>query len=62
MTTEAPRGNLLASIVGWLIVAIVVYLFSGWIIGTLFWLLRMLFVVALLGGLLWLYFRLRRGS
>ncbi len=62
MTTEAPRSSVLASIVGWLIVAIVVYLFSGWIIGTLFWLVRMLFAVALLGGLLWLYFRLRRGS
>lgn len=60
MTTEAPR-SVLASIVGWLIVAVVVYLFSGWIIGTLFWLLRMLFVVALIGGLFWLYFRLRRG-
>ena len=61
MTTEAPR-SVLASIVGWLIVAVVVYLFSGWIVGTLFWLGRMLFVFALIGGLFWLYFRLRRGS
>ncbi len=60
MESGAPR-SILASVVGWLIVAIVVYLFFGWIVGTLFWLLRMLVVLVLLGGLFALYLRLRRG-
>lgn len=59
MGAGAPR-NLAASVVGWLIVAVLVYLFSGWIVGTLFWLARMFVVVAALGGLVWLYVRLKR--
>ncbi len=62
MEPEGPPRNIPATIVGWVIVALVVYLFSGWIIGTLFWLARIVLVIALLGGLIWLYFRLRRGS
>ncbi len=58
MATSAPR-NVLASIVGWLIVALIVWWFFGWIIGTIRFLLRMLFVVIVLGALLTLYFKLR---
>jgi len=56
-----PR-SLLASIVGWLIVAIVVYFFFGWIVGTVRVLLRLALVVVVIGALLWAYFRLRGGD
>lgn len=56
---ESPPRNILASIVGWLIVAIVVYLLFGFLVGTLFWLLRVALVLVLLGGLLALYVKLR---
>jgi hypothetical protein len=58
MPADAPR-SFAASVVGWLIVAIVVYLFSGWIIGTLFWLGRLLLVIGVLAGLAWLYVKLK---
>ena len=62
---EAPPSrprSLLASVIGWLIVAIVVYFLFGWIVGTVRVLLRFLLIVAVIGGLLWAYFRLRAGD
>lgn len=58
MAEGAPR-SFLASAVGWLIVALIVYLFFGWIVGTVFWLARMLFVVIVLGALFALYLKLK---
>lgn len=56
-----PR-SLLASVIGWLIVAIVVYFLFGWIVGTVRVLLRFVLIVAVVVGLLWVYFRLRAGD
>ncbi|MEL6891623.1 MAG: hypothetical protein AAFP84_08510 [Actinomycetota bacterium] len=58
MASEAPR-NLAATIVGWLLVALVVYLLFGWIIGTIRWIIRMIVVLVVLGGLFALYLKLR---
>lgn len=52
------RG-LFASAVGWVIVAIVAFLLFGFVIGTIRFLFRIAILVAVLGGLLWLYLRLR---
>lgn len=58
MEDGAPR-SVLASIVGWVIVGLIVFVFFGWIVGTVVWLARMAVVLLLLGGLVWLYFRLK---
>jgi len=50
---------LLASIIGWLIVALIVYFFFGWIFGAVRVLLRFVAILVVIGALLWLYFRLR---
>ena len=51
--------NLAASLVGWILVAIVVWLLFGFLVGTLLWVLRMLIVLAVVGGLLALYLKLK---
>lgn len=61
-TSPSRPRSLLASVIGWLIVAIVVYFLFGWIVGTVRVLLRFALVVAVIGGLLWAYFRLRAGG
>jgi hypothetical protein len=48
-----------ATVVGWLIVAVIVYFFFGFLIGTIRWVFRFVIVLFLLGGLLTLYFKLR---
>lgn len=54
-----PSTNLLASIVGWVIVALVVYWLLGAVIGTIRFLVRFLVWAVVLGALLTLYFSLR---
>ncbi|MCH9837414.1 MAG: hypothetical protein P8O03_03310 [Ilumatobacter sp.] len=58
MPESRPR-SLLASIIGWLIVALIVYFFFGWIFGAVRVLLRFVAILVVIGALLWLYFRLR---
>jgi len=58
MANGDPR-SWLASAVGWLLAALIVYVFFGWIIGTMAWILRWAFVLFVVGGLFWLYFRLK---
>ncbi len=58
MPESRPR-SLLASIIGWLIVALIVYFFFGWIFGAARALLRFVAILVVIGALLWLYFRLR---
>lgn len=53
-----PR-SIAASVVGWLLVAVVAYLLFGFVIGTLRWLLRVVVIVVIVGGLGWLYFKLK---
>ncbi|NKB42579.1 MAG: hypothetical protein GKR86_16355 [Ilumatobacter sp.] len=58
MPGSRPR-SLLASIIGWLIVALIVYFFFGWIFGAVRVLLRFVAILVVIGALLWLYFKVR---
>lgn len=60
MSTQ-PSGarSLLATIVGYVLVIVVVVVLFNFIVGTLFWLVRTVFIIALLLGLLVLYLRLK---
>jgi hypothetical protein len=51
--------SVLASIVGWILVAIIVYVFFGWILATIGFVIRMVLFVIVIGALLSLYLRLR---
>ncbi|MFT4659108.1 MAG: hypothetical protein ACJAXA_002433 [Candidatus Aldehydirespiratoraceae bacterium] len=57
--TSSKRRSFLASVVGWIVVALIVYFFFGWILGTLRFVLRILVIVVVIGGLARLYFKLR---
>ena len=50
---------MLASVIGWLIVALIVYFFFGWIFGAVRVLLRFVVILVVIGALLWLYFKVR---
>ncbi|MGB3734941.1 MAG: hypothetical protein WA964_08300 [Ilumatobacter sp.] len=58
MASSSGR-SVLATIVGWIIVALIVWFFFGWILGTLRFLLRIIVVLVVIGALASLYFRLR---
>jgi hypothetical protein len=60
MSTE-PSGarSLLATIVGYVLVAVIVLVLFHFIIGTILWLFRTLVIVAVLLGLLTIYLRLK---
>ncbi len=49
----------LGTVIGWLIVALLVFWGFGLVIGTLRWLLRSFFLFLLLGGLVVAYFALK---
>ncbi|MCU1389903.1 MAG: hypothetical protein JWL72_3241 [Ilumatobacteraceae bacterium] len=55
-----PRArSFLASVLGWVIVAIIAYFVLGALVGTILWILRTLLIIVAIGGLIWLYFRLK---
>jgi uncharacterized membrane protein YdjX (TVP38/TMEM64 family) len=60
MSTE-PSGarSALATVVGYVIVAVVVVVLFNFIIGTIFWLVRTLLIVVVLLGLLTIYLKLK---
>ena len=60
MSTE-PSGarSVLATIVGYILVAVIVLVLFNFLIGTILWLFRTLVIVAVLLGLLILYLRLK---
>jgi hypothetical protein len=51
--------SVLASVIGWLIVALVAYWFLGFVIGTIAFLVRFIVWIVLLGILLALYLKLK---
>jgi hypothetical protein len=51
--------SLLATIVGYVIVALVVLILFRFVVGTIFWLVRALFIVVVLVGLVAIYLRLK---
>lgn len=55
---STPR-SFAASAVGWLIVILVLIFFGGAILGTVWWLVRLILILAVIGGLIWVYFRLK---
>lgn len=58
MATSSGR-SLLATIVGWIVVALIVWFLFGWILGTLRFILRIIVILVVIGALASLYFRLR---
>ena len=51
--------SVVASLVGWIVVALILYFVFGWVISTIRWILRIILVIAVIGILLALYFKLR---
>jgi hypothetical protein len=61
MSTSGWR-SFLASVVGWLIVAFIVWVFFGSILGAIGFVIRMVLFLVVVGALLTVYFRLRDGD
>ena len=59
MANGGGTRSLAATLVGWLLVAVVAYLLFGFVIGTLRWLFRLAVIVVVVGGLAALYVRLK---
>ncbi|MCU1396704.1 MAG: hypothetical protein JWM34_5132 [Ilumatobacteraceae bacterium] len=58
-TVRRSARSLLASVLGWVIVAIIAYFVLGALVGTILWVLRAVLVVVAILGLIWLYFKLK---
>jgi hypothetical protein len=61
MSSSGGR-SILASVIGWVIVAIIVWVFFGGILGAIGFIVRMAVFVFVIGALLTLYFRLKDGD
>jgi hypothetical protein len=59
MSTPSVARSGLATVVGYVLVAVVVVVLFKFIIGTIYWLLRTVLIIAVLLGLLTLYLRLK---
>lgn len=59
MTHDSGARSVLATIVGYLIVAIVVIVLFNFVIGTIFWLLRTVIIVVAILALITIYLRLK---
>ena len=59
MAVGERSRSALATIVGWVIVAILAWWLLGFIVGTLRWVIRTVLFVAVVLGLLWLYLSLK---
>ena len=57
-TPDTPR-SVLATVVGWAIVAVVAWWLLGAVLGTVLWVVRSLVWVVILGGLIWAYLALK---
>jgi len=51
--------SLLATAVGWLLVAAIVWFLLRFVLGTVFWILRSVLVVVVIVGLAWAYLALK---
>ena len=58
MASSSGR-SVLASIVGWILVALVVWFLFGWILGALRFIVRIIVILVVLGALASLYLRLK---
>jgi hypothetical protein len=60
MPTEASgTRSVLATVVGYVLVAVLVVVLFNFVIGTIFWLLRTVLIIVALLGLLTLYLKLK---
>ena len=59
MTASRDARSVLATVVGWIIVALVAYFVLRMFVGTIFWLIRTVVVVVVIGGLVALYLSLK---
>ena len=60
MSTEVSgTRSVLATVVGYVLVAVLVVVLFNFVIGTIFWLVRTVLIIVALLGLLTLYFRLK---
>jgi hypothetical protein len=59
MAQSAGPRSFLATIVGYILVALIAWVVLGWVLGTFFWLIRTIIIVVLIGGLLMLYISLK---
>lgn len=59
MSTDDRSRNLLATVIGWLLVAFLAWMAWGVVVGTLRWLLRTVVIIAVIVGLLWAYLALK---
>ena len=59
MAQARGARSVLATIVGYVLVGVVAYFVLRWLAGTLFWLIRTLVVVLVIGLLLTLYVKLK---
>ena len=59
MAQQGRARSFLATIVGYLIVIILAVIVFRFVLGTIFWLLRALFIVIVLIALLWAYLSLK---
>ena len=60
MSTTPSRGrSALATIVGYVLVAVVVVVLFNFVVGTIFWLVRTILTIAVVVGLLLLYLHLK---
>ena len=56
-----PR-SLLATVVGYVVVAIIVWFLFGWLVGTILWILRTVLIIVAVVGLIALYLKLKTPS
>lgn len=59
MAETRGARSLLATVVGWIVAALIVWFLFGWLVGTLLWVLRTILVIVVILGLLMLYFKLK---
>ena len=59
MAQSRGARSLLGTVVGYVLVAVIAYFVLRLFIGTLFWLVRTIIVVVIIGGLFALYVRLK---
>jgi len=62
MPESRDARSLLASAVGWILVLIVGYLVLRFFLGSFFWLIRTIIIIAIVGGLFALYVNLKSPS
>ena len=53
-----PR-SFLATVVGYLVVAIIIWFLFGWLVGTILWILRTVLIIVAVVGLIALYLKLK---